>query len=104
MGRVQQLMMPVTAAVVLVGCAASLSPGAARIVEAHPSEVESCEPAGAVYGGASGFHWSESSAMASARNKALESAAKRDATHVVWQHDEGRITPEIHGTAYRCAR
>lgn len=89
---------------VLTGCAASLGPEAARIVEAHPSGVTNCEPAGAVYGGASGFHWSESEAMTSARNKALESAAKRDATHVVWQHDEASITPEVSGTAYRCPR
>ena len=88
----------------LAGCATTLTPDAARIVEAHASEVKDCEPAGAVYGGASGFHWSESDAMASARNQALESAARRDATHVVWQHNEGSVTPEVHGTAYRCAR
>ncbi len=103
MGLVRQLAVISTAAI-LGGCATGLSREAAGIVEAHPSEVRNCEPAGAVYGGASGFHWSESDAMASARNRALESAARRDATHVVWQHDESSITPEVHGTAYRCPR
>lgn len=104
MGIARQLSAVVAGTALLAGCATSLSPEAARIVEAHPSEVEDCEPAGSVYGGSSGFHWSESDAMATARNRALESAAKRDATHVVWQHDEGSITPEVSGTAYRCSR
>ena len=104
MESVRGLTALVAATALLAGCATNLSPEASRIVEAHPSEVKDCEPAGTVYGGASGFHWSESSAMASARNKALESAARRDATHVVWQHDEGSITPEVHGTAYRCSQ
>ena len=94
----------VAATAILAGCAADMSQDAARIVEAHPSEVEGCEPAGSVYGSSSGFHWSQGEAMAAARNNALESAARRDATHVVWQHDEGSITPEVSGTAYRCPR
>ncbi|KAA8979304.1 MULTISPECIES: hypothetical protein [Gammaproteobacteria] len=104
MGIARQLTALVTATGMLAGCAANPSPEAARIVEAHPSEVEGCEPVGSVYGSSSGFHWSQGEAMAAARNHALESAARRDATHVVWQHDETSITPEVSGTAYRCAR
>ncbi|WP_143512651.1 hypothetical protein [Vreelandella utahensis] len=104
MGIARQVTVLVAATAVLAGCAAGMSQDAARIVEAHPSEVEGCEPAGSVYGSSSGFHWSQGEAMAAARNNALESAARRDATHVVWQHDEGSITPEVSGTAYRCSR
>lgn len=104
MGIARQATVLVAATAILSGCAANMSQEAARIVEAHPSEVEGCEPAGSVYGSSSGFHWSQGEAMAAARNNALESAARRDATHVVWQHDEGSITPEVSGTAYRCSR
>lgn len=87
---------------ILAGCASGPSTGAARITEAHHSEVADCKPVGSVYGSASGFHWSRSEALASARNKALESAAKQGATHVVWQHNDDSMAPEVNGTAYQC--
>ncbi|XOZ35123.1 hypothetical protein ACMDCT_07775 [Halomonadaceae bacterium KBTZ08] len=89
---------------ILAGCATGPGTRTAGIVEAHHSQVADCKRVGSVYGSASGFHWSRSGAMASARNKALESAAKQDATHVVWQHDEQSTTPEVSGTAYHCPR
>ncbi|MEQ6886688.1 hypothetical protein [Salicola sp. Rm-C-2C1-2] len=104
MGVIQRFTALAGAVAMIAGCASSPSPEAARIVEAHPSEVANCEPVGSVYGSTSGFHWSQGEAMVSARNRALESAARRDATHVVWQHNETSVTPEVSGTAYRCPR
>lgn len=91
------------AVVLVTGCAASYSPEAQKVREAHESEVRECERIGEVYGHASGFHWSSGEAMQSARNQALERAYERNATHLVWRHAEDSITPEVEGIAYRCA-
>lgn len=88
--------------VLLGGCAAGYSPEAERVREAHENEVTDCEQIGEVYGSSSGFHWSSGEAMHNARNKALERAHELNASHVVWQHTESSITPEVQGMAYRC--
>lgn len=84
------------------GCASPLSPKAERIVEARHSDVRDCREVGDVRGHASGFHWSSAAAMNSARDQALEQAADRDATHVVWDNIEEGMTAYTAGTAYRC--
>ncbi len=86
----------------LSGCASTLSPQAERIVEAHQKEVRECRELGEVRGHASGFHWSSAAAMSNARDKALEQAADRNATHVVWSHADEDMTASVAGIAYRC--
>ena len=89
-------------ALLIAGCASSYSPEARTVTEAHKSEVKNCEHLGPVQGSASGFHWSESEAMQSARNRALEQAHGMEASHVVWQHIEEDRTPRVQGEAYQC--
>ena len=88
--------------VLIAGCATPLSPEADRILDARSQDVKNCEEAGDVQGSASGFSLSPAGAMTRARNEALEKAAEKRATHVVWHDVEEGMTPWVRGTAYRC--
>jgi len=96
-------LVPIGLIALMAGCASSYSPQAQKIQEAHRSEVRGCDDLGEVHGTASGFHWSTGEAMHSARNRALEAANERGASHVVWQHTEDDLTPRVRGQAYRCS-
>jgi|GEM_PF-582181 len=96
------LLFLVLAPLVLTACSARPSPEAQRIQDALPRDVANCEMVQEVYGTAQGFHLSESAAMTTARNMALEQAATARATHVVWTNIEDGLSSYITGTAYRC--
>ena len=87
--------------VCLVGCVITPSVAASRIKEADASMVSGCTYVGEVYG-ASSVNDPEVG-IANAKTQALEQAASKRATHVVWNSlVADRTQPNVSGKAYPC--
>lgn len=87
--------------VCLAGCVITPSIAASRIKEADASMVSGCTYVGEVYG-TSGVNDPEVG-IANAKTQALEQAASKRATHVVWNSlVADRTQPNVSGKAYRC--
>lgn len=87
---------------VLVGCATTLSAKGRTIQETDPAHVSSCAPLGLVSGSSSQGNLLASAGMRNAQNEAIEKAADRGATHVVWQQIAAGYSPSASAMAYRC--
>lgn len=86
----------------LFGCATTLSPMGYRVVEADDSMVGGCAFVGSVEGGSELGSMAQETGMWNAKNRAIEAAAQRGATHVVFDHVAGGYSSYASGRAYRC--
>ncbi|HEX5856119.1 MAG TPA: hypothetical protein VFZ57_10910 [Thermoanaerobaculia bacterium] len=86
----------------LVGCVTSRSPAASLIEEADDKMVSGCTYAGEVFGVSS--MGGPDIGTENEKTKALEQAAEKHATHVVWNSlVAGKESSSVSGKAYRCA-
>lgn len=84
------------------GCATGRSPAATRIQEADSNMVAGCTYLGEVSGTSGWGGLAASTGIENAKNQALDQAAKKGATHVVWNNLAGGWSPSVSGKAYRC--
>lgn len=90
------------AVALLAGCATSRSPAALTVQEADANMVAGCTYLGDVTGTSGWGGLAASTGIENAKNQALERAAKKGATHVVWNSIAGGWGPSVSGKAYRC--
>ena len=86
----------------LGACATSRSAAAMRVQEADSNMVAGCTFLGEVAGTSSVGGAVASTGIENAKNEALERAAGKGATHVVWNALVGGEQPSVSGKAYRC--
>ena len=86
----------------VLGCATTLSPLGYRVVEADSSMVSQCTFLGTVEGGSELGSVAQETGMHNAKNRALEEAAERGATHVVFENIAGGSSSYAVGRAYSC--
>ena len=86
----------------LGACATSRSAAANRVQEADSNMVAGCTFLGEVSGTSGWGGLAASTGIENAKNQALEQAAKKGATHVVWNALAGGWGPSVSGKAYRC--
>ncbi len=84
------------------GCATSLSPSAARIMDADDKIVQGCTYVGEVNGTSGWGNLAASVGIQNAKNEARENAVALGATHVLWTNISGGYSPYVSGRAYRC--
>lgn len=84
----------------LAGCLTTRSPAAARIKEADNAMVAGCTYVGEVYG--SDQNSPADVGMENAKTEALEQAASKRATHVVWNALVASEHTSVSGKAYLC--
>jgi hypothetical protein len=84
----------------LVGCMSARSPAASQIREADVNMVSGCTYVGEVFG-SSGAE-DPDVGIENAKTRALEQAASKQATHVVWNALVAGKQPNVSGKAYRC--
>ena len=87
---------------VSTGCATGRSATATRIQEADSNMVAGCTYLGEVSGTSGWGGLAASTGIENAKNQALEQAAKKGATHVMWNNLAGGWGPSVSGKAYRC--
>lgn len=86
----------------LMGCATARSPAAAKVQEADATMVAGCTYLREVSGTSGWGGLAASTGIENAKNEALDQAAKKGATHVVWNAMDGGWSPSVSGKAYRC--
>jgi hypothetical protein len=86
----------------LVGCATTQSPAASKVKDADESMVVGCSYLGDVHGSSALDGDFFQTGMQNARTDAVEEAAKKGASHVVWNSSAGGRRPFVGGRAYRC--
>ena len=86
-----------------LACATTRSAAAARVQEADATMVAGCTYLGEVSGTSGWGGLAASTGIENAKNQALEQAAKKGATAVVWNALAGGWGPSVSGKAYRCA-
>ena len=86
----------------VAACATSRSQAAMRVQEADASVVAGCTFLGEVSGTSGWGGLAASTGIENAKNQALDQAAKKGATHVVWNALAGGWGPSASGKAYRC--
>jgi LDH2 family malate/lactate/ureidoglycolate dehydrogenase len=84
------------------GCATTLTPSAARIMDADMKVTENCQFVGDVHGSSGWGNLAASTGMENAKNEAKEKAAAMGATHIVWTGMAGGYSPYASGKAYLC--
>lgn len=90
--------------VIVAGCAVQPSDRAVQIQEALPEQVEGCDFLRTVSGSSGqGGLAAREIGLSNAKAAALEAAAASGATHIVWTSlDNGFMSSQAHGRAYRC--
>lgn len=86
------------------GCASTASPAASRLVEADERAVAACEFDGLVSGSSMLGGAVQEKARENAKVAALEEAAKKGATHIVWTEVRSTMSngASAQGRAFRC--
>jgi hypothetical protein len=84
----------------LVGCVTARSPAASQNREADISMVSGCTYVGEVFG--TSVVEEPVVGIENAKTQALEQAASKQATHVVWNALVAGKQPNVSGKAYRC--
>jgi len=84
------------------GCAVTPSAAAAHVQEADAQMVTSCKYVAEVQGSSGWGNLAASAGMENAKTEAREKAAKRGATHIVWNSIAGGYAPYVSGKAYKC--
>lgn len=90
------------ASAALCGCATGRSAAASRVQEADSNMVAGCTYVAEVSGTSGWGGLAASTGIENAKNQALEQAARKGATHVVWNALAGGMGPSVSGKAYRC--
>jgi D-serine dehydratase len=72
------------------------------VQEADSNMVAGCSYLGEVSGTSGWGGLAASTGIENAKNQALEQAARKRATHVVWNTLAGGMSPSVSGKAYRC--
>lgn len=85
-----------------LACSTTLSPEAFRVHEADEKMIRGCSFLGSVEGASSLGGMSQETGMQNAKNRAIEAAADRGATHIVIDSITGGYSPYVSGRAYRC--
>jgi uncharacterized lipoprotein len=86
----------------LAACSTSRSAAAQKVQEADSSMVAGCTFLGDVSGTSGWGGLAASTGIEYAKNQALDQAAKKGATHVVWNTLAGGMSSSVSGKAYKC--
>lgn len=88
----------------LTACATSLSERGALVQESDGQDVGGCQFIGTMTGSAAGSGLGGEPAIETAKAKAINKAADKGATHIVWLNISGEAEPAASAKAYRCGK
>jgi hypothetical protein len=91
------------ALVTLASCATQLNPAGKAVKEVDPAEVAGCRLVGKVSGTSGWEGLSSAPGTTQGRNEALNEAAKRGVTHVVWDPVSKGVAQSVTGQGYDCS-
>ncbi len=91
-------------ALVLPSCATRLSAAGALIKEVDQSAVAGCEFVGKVEGTSGWEGLSSTPGITQGKNEALNDAARRGITHVVWDQVSKGVAQSVTGRGFRCPK
>jgi S1-C subfamily serine protease len=93
----------ITITFLLSSCATTKhTTGASNIIETDLSSVQNCQNMGIVRGHSGWGRLMSPVGIAQAKNQALELAAMRNATHIVWLDIIADMSADVTGQAFRC--
>ncbi len=106
MKKLSTLLLITIGSILFSGCATQMSAQAQKIIETDQSQIKNCKSLGEVSGYSSyGGLVMQETGKQYAKNEALNQAADRNATHVVWAFATGSFTGgRAQGQAYNCNR